>query len=499
MSCARHTCCVPRHISLLALAPALLAVANCASGLDDDALDHLFGDEEHEHTEDVIDGKNAGGILQGLARPGRWQLPADVAAIGDQQQVRFDNAPPWDGGTNCSGGPTAGARALRTALLASFPQIGSIGIYNCRVIAGTNSMSLHGVGRALDVMIPTSGGAADNDLGDPIAHWLIRHAQEIGVQTIIWDRSIWRVSRSPRFGEYTGSNPHVDHLHVEINIAAGRMETPWFQAPPPPPEPPFAGCPPLPAAGGIVEEDGPCFALHGPAQYWRAETAAGHGGSLLWTNAFQSGSPSNHAEWRLSVSQSGPHRVEIYLDPAHAQFASTRYALATGSGTVPLVVNQGAASGWRDLGTFELVGGADVRLAVYDNVSTPVGTERRIAVDAVRVTAVPADQSGAQDEPAPVQPSPEEPEAPEAPAPQEQEEPPAGAPDPSPGAEEGDELHAFDDAVLDDADPGTTTEPRRVLFAPTASGGCSAAPASPLALALLLFALSRRAPPTRRR
>jgi hypothetical protein len=92
---------------------------------------------------------------------------------------------------------------LRTQLLEYFPQTARIGISSCREIDGTDGMSLHGVGGALDIMIPTVGGDADNDLGDPIAHWLIENAEAIGVQAIIWDHGIWRTSNVPRQRETT--------------------------------------------------------------------------------------------------------------------------------------------------------------------------------------------------------------------------------------------------------------------------------------------------------
>ncbi|MEZ4464481.1 MAG: hypothetical protein R3F43_08225 [bacterium] len=77
--------------------------------------------------------------------------------------------------------------------------------YACRQIRGSSGMSVHGTGRALDIFVPLSGGAADNDLGDPIANWLVEHA-EIGVQ-LIWDRTIWSGSRSPAIGSTPASTP----------------------------------------------------------------------------------------------------------------------------------------------------------------------------------------------------------------------------------------------------------------------------------------------------
>jgi hypothetical protein len=185
--------------SLFALLP--LLVVGCGE------LHEHPEDSDHEHPVDVVAGW--GLKSQSLAVAGRWQLPADVLAAGDEQSVQFDNAPPYNGGSTCSGGATQGALALRSGLIGYFPQVKTVGIYNCRAIAGTNSMSLHGVGRALDIMIPTTGGQADNGAGDPIANWLVENAEALGVQTVIWDSTIWRVSNNPRARAFTGSNPHI--------------------------------------------------------------------------------------------------------------------------------------------------------------------------------------------------------------------------------------------------------------------------------------------------
>jgi len=329
---------VAARVLLLALAAPV--VAGCVVEADED------GDHDHEHPIDVVAGQNAGHTLQGLARAGRWQPSADVLAVGDTQQVTYNSAPAWDDGSNCSGGATDGALTLRDHLLGYFPQIASVGIYNCRVIAGTNSMSLHGVGRALDVMIPTVGGDADNDLGDPIAAWLIENAAAIGMQTIIWDHRIWRVTYDPRIHEYTGSNPHVDHLHVEINVAAGNENQPWFDAPFGP-----EACGALPAGESVIDNGDDCLRRYGPAQYWRDE-GVGFGGDLSWTNAFENETPSNWAEWSLPFEEPGEYQVAVYVEPTFGVHAAARYQVAAGGQSHVVTVDQGAASGWTTLGVF---------------------------------------------------------------------------------------------------------------------------------------------------
>ena len=185
--------------------------------------------------------------IEGLSRPGNYAPSADALAAGSGI-VAYDDVPAWDGGAHCSGGFTAGGRTLSSYLRANFDGISSIGGYSCRQnTANPAKMSVHGSGRALDIMIPLSAGAADNDVGDEIANWLIEHSSEIGVQYLIWDRTQWSASRSSdRVRAYTGPNPHIDHLHVEITLEASREETPWYTGggstepvgPPPPPPPP---------------------------------------------------------------------------------------------------------------------------------------------------------------------------------------------------------------------------------------------------------------------
>ena len=170
-------------------------------------------------------------------------VPASASLAAGSAIVAYDDVPAWDGGAHCTGGFTPGGRALSTHLRANFAGISSIGGYSCRPnTANRAKMSVHGSGRALDIMIPLDRGDADNGIGDPIANWLIAHSAEIGIQYLIWDRTQWSGSRtSGRVRAYTGPNPHIDHIHAEITLPASRQETPFYRggtAPPPPPPPP---------------------------------------------------------------------------------------------------------------------------------------------------------------------------------------------------------------------------------------------------------------------
>lgn len=131
----------------------------------------------------------------------------------------------WERATRCTGGPTEGARALLAACLDAFGPRGAtnLGIYNCRDVRGASGVvSCHGEGRACDVGFPLVGGRA-NPEGTHLADALRRGAGELGLQAIIWNRTIWS-ARSPGGRPYEGAAPHVDHVHVELSrAAAGRL------------------------------------------------------------------------------------------------------------------------------------------------------------------------------------------------------------------------------------------------------------------------------------
>lgn len=160
----------------------------------------------------------------------RWVLPAGVQAAGEAHSVHYDDAPAWDGGRNCSRDFTPGAAELKRYIPANFAGVTNIYGYKCRRnTASRSKTSVHGTGRALDIMIPTLDGRANSAVGDLIANWLVQNASAIGIQYIIWNRVRWSGSRSPRIAPYTGPIPHTDHIHMELNLAGSARKTPWFE------------------------------------------------------------------------------------------------------------------------------------------------------------------------------------------------------------------------------------------------------------------------------
>jgi MYXO-CTERM domain-containing protein len=323
-----------------------------------------------------------------LAEPGPWLIPDDVMAAGDEQFVEFTSGGPWVGEEGCGGGLLEGTGILREYLFTYYPQAHEIGGYACRPIVGDPAnMSVHATGRALDIMIhPVDGGEADNEMGDPIANWFVANAEYIGVQQIIWDRLVWRAQDAPgeKARPYTGEHPHHDHVHVELSVEAAGLGTPFFQEEQGPPDMPSCGT--VAPEGGVIDDLDSCADFYGPPEYWRAVDGEGEGGSLLWTDAFESPEPSNWARWNLDFASGGTYRVEYHAVADYALAPRVRYEIRHGTENEVVWIDQSAQSGWVALGDFDFAAGSGQSVAVFDNVDQPVAEGQHIVFDALRVT-----------------------------------------------------------------------------------------------------------------
>ena len=140
--------------------------------------------------------------------------PAPSAAPARAYGYGYDRT-----GTACTGGAQPGARALLDYCLARWPTLRSGGIYNCRPVRGRTALSMHGEGRAIDLMVPS----ASAPVGSEVADWLVTNAPLLGVQEVIWDRRIWVASRRTQgWQPYGGVSPHTDHVHVGLVWRAAR-------------------------------------------------------------------------------------------------------------------------------------------------------------------------------------------------------------------------------------------------------------------------------------
>jgi hypothetical protein len=112
-----------------------------------------------------------------------------LAAVSQGYQLVYDRP------RACSKGPTPGAKALSKVVMAA-SGCQSQGIFNCRNARGGSNLSEHAEGRAWDAKV-TPG----DPRGQAIFEWMIRNAQKLGIQSVIYNRKQWgeRFSFSSRF------------------------------------------------------------------------------------------------------------------------------------------------------------------------------------------------------------------------------------------------------------------------------------------------------------
>lgn len=159
------------------------------------------------------------------AASGMWTPASEVLDVGMQWYLPYEYA------DACVGTTLPGTLTLADWLVEN-TEATSYGTYACRSIVGGSGMSVHSEGRAIDLFVPLDGSEADNDLGDPIAAYLIEHAQELGISLVIWDQASWGAHRSgDKHESYGGTHPHHDHLHIELTTDGAWGSTPWFGDP----------------------------------------------------------------------------------------------------------------------------------------------------------------------------------------------------------------------------------------------------------------------------
>lgn len=146
--------------------------------------------------------------------------------------MRYESAS-W---TTVTRGCQPGTLNLSKAIREAFPTLavmeGAYGCFNDRAIAGSDVPSLHREGRALDLGVP------EPDRGNKGAGWrcacaLASLAPSLHVQLLLWDRHTFR-----GYGEgpwtwremQPNTQPHHDHIHVELRWKGARVLTRSFAA-----------------------------------------------------------------------------------------------------------------------------------------------------------------------------------------------------------------------------------------------------------------------------
>lgn len=147
--------------------------------------------------------------------------------------------------TKCSGFSLPGTVATARYVQEKFAFTYSLGIYDCRNVAGKPYLSNHACGRAWDCGVPMfSNGAANTKLGFMVVNWFKTYSTQLGVIDEIYNRVIYD-DLSPNGRYYGGVNPHRNHVHMTqskskalsltyAKIVAFAGPTVWTPVPPPP-------------------------------------------------------------------------------------------------------------------------------------------------------------------------------------------------------------------------------------------------------------------------
>jgi hypothetical protein len=126
----------------------------------------------------------------------------------------------------CSGEATTGAIILQAWACDESPwrrDLWDVGIYNCRYIGGTNTLSQHASGRAGDSAHNIINGHS-HPSGKVFANWLVQNHAILGIQEVISDYRRWD-NQQQRWESYGGQSPHTDHVHWSLNTAGATYLT----------------------------------------------------------------------------------------------------------------------------------------------------------------------------------------------------------------------------------------------------------------------------------
>jgi hypothetical protein len=114
----------------------------------------------------------------------------------------------------CSGRAHPETEALAERLTARFSGCSKGRIYDCTTVAGSDKLSHHAFGRAVDIF------PKDKQQGDKIFKWCIDNAERHDIVVVIWYNQIWSTKRQ-YIHRYVGAHPHTDHVHISQKLLEG--------------------------------------------------------------------------------------------------------------------------------------------------------------------------------------------------------------------------------------------------------------------------------------
>lgn len=159
-------------------------------------------------------------------------LPAGPTAPASAPSP-VDAYPPYNPQSTCSPTAKPGATYLLNLLVSYFGGRRSQIARACDV----GDTSEHKEGRAVDWGLSASN-PTEKAIGDQFVEWLMGlgpdnkpgyNARRLGVMYVIWNGYIWsNSSATSTVRQYTGSNPHTDHVHVSLSWFGAYEQTSWW-------------------------------------------------------------------------------------------------------------------------------------------------------------------------------------------------------------------------------------------------------------------------------
>ncbi|MEJ7734319.1 MAG: hypothetical protein WKG00_34630 [Polyangiaceae bacterium] len=146
-------------------------------------------------------------------------------------------------------------------------------------------------------------------------------------------------------------------------------------------------CAPIGSKQAVLEETDPCFVKGGPLPFWRVGIG-GESNLHVWTGTTDNADPANFAQWMLQFDHPGEYKLEVAVHSGTSTQA--RYLVEHAGMTDEVVIDQAAADGFVELGTFDFAASGSQRVHLGDNTGEAGG--EKLVADALRVT--PLDISG---------------------------------------------------------------------------------------------------------
>jgi hypothetical protein len=148
-----------------------------------------------------------------------WSPTADVRAAGERANVPYLYAGQTADGEQRT--PFPATVAIHDVIVTAWPGVTSGGMRRDSARLAGVSHDPHRFGTAIDLMVRNDANRTAN--GDALANFLVRYAEYLQIQYVLWSNYEWSSSHvGARWEPYTGAESHEDHVHVEIgNTARG--------------------------------------------------------------------------------------------------------------------------------------------------------------------------------------------------------------------------------------------------------------------------------------